>query len=182
MRIHRHRHRKPKFEIPQFKINEKITAEEVRVVFDGKADVLKIADALQMARDEGMDLIEVSPKAQPPVCKLMDYGSFKYQKEKEAKKQRAAQKEVEIKGIRLSMRIGDDDMAVRRKQAAKFLDKGQKVRIEMILRGREKAHRQRASETIHQFIELLRDDYDIRVESPLKNMGNRIHTLISKTS
>ena len=180
MRIHRHRNRAKKFEIPQFNINQKIKAPEVRVVHNDSAEVMSTKDAINLAKEEGLDLIEVSPKANPPVCKIMDYGSFKYQKEKEAKKQRAAQKEVEIKGVRLSVRIGDNDLEVRRKQAAKFLEKGQKVRIEMILRGREKAYRDRAQEITDQFIELLKQDYDIRVEAPMKNAGNRIHTLIAR--
>ncbi len=182
MRIHRHRHRKPKFDIPKFKANEKITAEEVRVVFDGGADVMPIEKAIDLAREQGLDLIEVSPKANPPVCKIMDYGSFKYQKEKEAKKQRAASKEVEVKGIRLSMRIGTNDLAVRRKQALKFLEKGNKVRIEMMLRGREKAFRDRARKTINEFIASLNETCPVRVESPIKSAGNRMHAIIARTS
>jgi translation initiation factor IF-3 len=182
MRIHRHRNRAKKFEIPKFNVNEKIKAPEVRVVHNDSAEVMSTGKALELAREEGLDLIEVSPKANPPVCKIMDFGSFKYQKEKEAKKQRAAQKEVEIKGVRLSLRIGSNDLEVRRKQASKFLSKGSKVRIEMILRGREKAYRQQAQEVMDTFIDLLKEEYDIRVESPLKNAGNRIHMLIAKNS
>jgi translation initiation factor IF-3 len=182
MRIHRHRQRKPKFSIPKFKVNEKITAPELRVVHDGKSDVLSREAALKLAQEAGLDLIEVSPKAEPPVCKIMDFGSFKYQKEKEAKQQRAASKEVEIKGIRLSFRIGENDLAVRRKQALKFLEKGHKVRIEMILRGREKAHRGRAGEIIYSFADSLKETYEVRVEADLKNVGNRIQTIIARTS
>lgn len=183
MRIHRHRQRKPKFSIPQFKRNDRITAPEVRVVFnDGTVEVLPIAKALERAEDEGLDLIEVSPKANPPVCKLMDFGTFKYQKEKEAKKQRAASKEVEVKGIRLSFKIGTNDLDVRRKQASKFLDKGHKIRIEMILRGREKAHFDRAKEVIDTFIESLKQDHDVKVESPVKKVNGRLHTIVAKNS
>ncbi len=182
MRIHRHRNRTAKFDIPQYNVNERIKAPEVRVVYNDQVRVLSIQDAIAFAREEGLDLIEVSPKANPPVCKLMDFGSFKYQKEKEVKRQRAAQKEVEIKGVRLSVRIGENDLDVRRKQASKFLEKGQKVRIEIILRGREKAYRQRAEEITDQFIEMLKQDFDIRVESPMKNAGNKLHTLISRNT
>ena len=182
MRIHRHRHRKPKFDIPKFKVNDKITAPEVRVVLEGENKVMPTSEAIELAEEQGLDLIEVSPKANPPVCKIMDYGSFKYQKEKEAKKQRAAAKEVEIKGIRLSMKIGQNDFDVRLKQARKFLDKGQKLRLELILRGREKAHRNRASDVFVRFTEELKKDYDIRVESPTKSLGNRMQTIISRIS
>lgn len=182
MRIHRHRNRKPKFDIPQFRVNKKITSPEVRVVLDGENRVLKTEEAIALAEEQGLDLIEVSPKANPPVCKIMDFGSFKYQKEKEAKKQRATAKEIEIKGIRLSMRIGQNDFDVRLKQAKKFLEKGQKLRLELILRGREKAHRARATEVFTQFTEALKLDYDIRVESPTKSLGNRMQTIISRVS
>lgn len=143
---------------------------------------MKTAEALKLAQERGLDLIEVSPKADPPVCKLLDFGTFKYQKEKEAKKQRAASKEVEIKGIRLSFRIGDNDLQVRLKQAKKFLEKGQKLRIELILRGREKAHKGRAEDVINNFIDLLKEDYDIRVESPVKRMGGRMNTIVARNS
>lgn len=183
MRIHRHRHYKPKFQIPQYKRNEKITAPEVRVVLpEGGAEVLKTADAIKLAQEHGLDLIEVSPKAEPPVCKIMDYGNFKYQKEKEAKKQRAASKEVEVKGIRLSFKIGANDLEVRRNQAKKFLDKGHKIRIEMMLRGREKAHGGRAKEIINDFIDSLKEDYDLRVETPVKHMHGKLHTIIARNS
>ncbi len=184
MRIHRHRNRKPKFDIPVFKTNERITAPQVRVLdADGTMrGVLPIKEAIQLAKDQGLDLIEVSPKADPPVCKILDHGSFKYQKVKEAKKQRAKSKEVDIKGIRLSLRIGKNDLDVRRKQASKFLEKGNKIRVEMILRGREKAHRDRAKEVMDGFVTMLGEDYDVRVEQPLKQAGGRIHMIIARTA
>lgn len=180
MRIHRHRHKNRKPLVPKFKSNEEIQAEEVRLIHGDSAEVLPTAKALEIAREEGLDLIEISPKANPPVCKIMDYGSFKYQKEKEAKKQRAAQKEVETKGIRLTFRIGDNDKEVRRKQAAKFLEKGHKVRIEMVLRGREKAHKPLAAEKVEEFVESLRADFNIRVDAPLKSGGRGMQMIIAK--
>lgn len=183
MRIHRHRQRKPQFDVPKFKKNREIKADEVRVI-DHNGDmrgVISLDEALSIAREAGLDLIEVSPKAEPPVCKIMDYGNFKYQKEKEAKKQRAQSKEVETKGIRLSMRIGKSDLEVREKQAKKFLEKGHKIRIEMILRGREKAHFDRAKEIVNDFIKSLESDYELRVEAPIKRAGNRLHTIIART-
>lgn len=183
MRIHRHRQRKPKFEIPKFKLNQGIDSPEIRVI-DQKGEmlgVIKTSDALSRAREAGLDLIEVSPKANPPVCKIMDFSTFKYQKEKEAKKQRAQSKEVETKGIRLSMRIGENDLNVRLTQAKKFLEKGNKVRIEMMMRGREKEHFDRAREIMNGFIESLKLDYEIKVESPMKRAGNSVHTIVTRT-
>lgn len=183
MRIHRHRNRKAKFDIPEFKVNEEITAPEVRLISDeGANEVLSTKDAIRKAHDLGLDLIEVSPKAEPPVCKMMDYGSFKYQKVKEAKKQRAAQKEVETKGVRLTLRIGPGDLDTRLRQALSFLEDGNKIRIEMILRGREKAYRERAQEIIKAFIERIKETQQVRVESDVKDAGNKMQTIVARAS
>lgn len=182
MRIHRHRHKNKKSLVPNYKTNEKIEAPEVRLVTDDGAEVMATYKALEIAEEAGLDLIEISPKANPPVCKIMDYGSFKYQKEKEIKKQRAAQKEVDTKGIRLTLRIGSGDMEVRRKQACKFLDKGNKVKIELVLRGREKAYRDRAKTIVEDFIKLLEEDYQLRIESPIKQAGNGMSATIARVN
>lgn len=180
MRIHRHKQRRSQLQIPSFNRNENIEAKEIRLVTESGAEVMPTSKALEIAREEGLDLIEVSPKANPPVCKIMDYGSFKYQKEKEAKKQRAAAKEVEVKGVRLSMRIGENDLNIRLSQALKFLNKGQKVRIEMMLRGREKAFRDRGREVMDDFVNRINTEIEIRVESPVKHSGNNMHMIVTK--
>jgi len=182
MRIHRHRRRKPKYDIPKFKANEKIPTDTVRLIHEDFNEVLPLQKAIEKAREFGMDLIEVSPKADPPVCKIMDYGTFKYQKVKEAKKQRAQSKEVEVKGIRLKYRISVGDLEVRRNQALKFLEKGHKVKIEMQLRGREKEHKQRAKDIINDFIDSLRETYEIRVDSEPEDQGNKFNAIIGRKS
>lgn len=180
MRIHRHRRGQPKYNLPQFNINEQIKAPEVRLIHEGIADVMPTHEALAKAREVGLDLIEISPTANPPVCKIMDHSNYKYQKEKEAKKQRAQSKEVEVKGIRLSFRIGESDLQVRAKQAKNFFEKGHKLRIEMQLRGREREHKQRAQEIIENFIDRLRDEYQVRIESPVAYQGNRFQAIIAR--
>lgn len=180
MRIHRHRRGQPKYKLPQYKTNDQIKAPEVRLIHEDFSGVLPTHEALSRAREAGLDLIEISPKANPPVCKIMDHSNFKYQKEKEAKKQRAQSKEVELKGVRLSFRIGSSDLEVRRKQAKKFFEKGHKVKIEMQLRGREREHKQRAHDIINNFIDLLREDFEIRVESPIAYQGNRFQAVIAR--
>jgi translation initiation factor IF-3 len=182
MRIHRHRHKVRKSLAPDYRTNEEIDAPEVRLITEEGAEVVSIDKALKMASEADLDLIEISPKAVPPVCKIMDYGSFKYQKEKELKKQRAAQKEVDTKGIRLTLRIGAGDIDVRRKQALKFLEKGNKLRIELVLRGREKAYRDRATEIIQDFIKLLEQDYQIRMESSIKPAANGLQTTVARVN
>ncbi len=183
MRIHRHRRfQKPKFAAQEYKANQGIVAPEVRVM-DAEGlplGVLTIAEALKIAGEREQDLIEVSPKATPPVCRLGDYGQFKYQKEKEARKQKAQSKEVETKGIRLTVRIGQGDLDIRVEQAKKFFEQGDKIKAEMILRGRERAHTDMASAVFAKFLEKLGQFYPVRIESPLKSVEGRMHVIIAR--
>ena len=182
MRIHRHRNQKPKLSIPVFRANEAITSLDVRVI-DEKGEALGViptSQAIQIAVERGLDLVEVSPKAEPPVCKILDYGHFKYQKEKEIRKQKAQSKEVDIKGIRLSLRIGEHDLEVRHQQAKKFLERGDKVKLELVMRGREKAHRDVANAVLNKMMALLRADYPIRVEQATAYQMGRLTTIIAR--
>ena len=136
MRIsHRRKKEEPK---KIYFFNEGIAAPQVLVLDKAGANlgVMPTAKALSLAREEGMDLVEINPKSTPPVAKIIDFGQFRYQQEKEARISKAHQHVVEIKGVRLSLRIGDHDAEIRRNQALKFLDEGNKVKIEVILRGR----------------------------------------------
>ncbi len=134
-------------------------------------------DALRLAQERHLDLVEVAPTANPPVCKIMDYGAFKYRQEKTERKQRLKQKKVEIKGIRISLKIGQHDLEHRMEQAKKFLELGDKVRVEMILRGREWQHQDLARQKITEFIAALGET---KVEQPLNRLGNRYIVLIGK--
>lgn len=135
-------------------------------------------EAQYRANQAGLDLVEVSPLSQPPVCKIMDYGSYQYQQEKKERKQRAKQKRIEVKGIRLSLKIGPHDLELRKNQAVKFLGKGDKVKVEMILRGRERAFVSRANEIMGQFAESLTEI--AVVEQPLTRQGSRLSMLLGK--
>lgn len=182
MRIHRHRQQKPKLNIPKYRVNEQIEAPQVRVI-DDEGNALGILDtekAVEIAQTKELDLVEVSPKAEPPVCKILDFGQFRYQKEKEVKKQKAQSKEVDIKGIRLTFKIGAHDFDVRVKQASKFLEKGDKVKVELPLRGREKAHRDVATEVAERFITTVGAIHQLRIEQPLKYQGGRLTAILAK--
>lgn len=133
-------------------------------------------NALDQARQNGLDLVEVSPLANPPVCKLIDFGKFKYQQEKAEQKSKHKQKKVELKGLRLTLKMGEHDLEVRIKQASKFLAKGDKVRIEMRLRGREMAHQDLAREKIKKFIESLGE---VALEQPLQKQGRLFSVIIN---
>ncbi|MCH8087147.1 MAG: translation initiation factor IF-3 [Chloroflexi bacterium] len=141
MRISRRRF-KPKTPRVVYIINEKITAPELRVVVDEgeHMGVVSTEVALARAKELELDLVVIQPKAEPPVAKIIDFGRYKYDKEKEAKLQKSKQKTVEVKGVRLSIRIGQHDIDVRKEQAKKHLDNGNKVKVEIILRGRERRH------------------------------------------
>ncbi len=131
-------------------------------------------DALQLAQERGFDLVEVAPQANPPVCKLLDYGAYQYRLEKQQRKQRAKLKQIEVKGIRLSLNIGRHDRDVRLNQAKKFLGEGDKVKIEMILRGRENAHQDLAREIMMKFVA----DLGANVEQPIARQGKKFFCLI----
>lgn len=183
MRIHRHRKRGPQNDNEiNYRTNEDISAKKVRVIDNegNMLDVMPTKKALEVARERGFDLVEVSPKAKPPVCKLLDYGQFKYRKQKELRKQKAQSKEVEIKGVRLSLNIGEHDLKVRLSQAEKFLKEGNKAKIELVLRGREKAHKDRAREVIQSFIDRLRDNFDIRVEQDIEYQSGRMTAIVGR--
>lgn len=153
-----YRRPKPKPKIEMFKINQHISAPEVRVIND-EGELLGIMStlkALQLAQEQDMDLVEVFPKAVPPVAKVTDYGRMKYQKEKQMQKQQAKQKKVEIKAVRLSLRISEHDRAFRYRQALKFLQNGNKLKVELILKGREKQLRTKAREIIMEFVNELK--------------------------
>lgn len=184
MRIHRHRQNRPRLNITKYKANERIKAEVVRVIDEeGKMlGEMPTSKALEIAREKELDLVEVSPVAVPPVCKILDYGQFKYQKEKEAKKQKTQQKEVDMKVVRLSIRIGAHDRDVRLKQGIKFLERGDKVKVELPLRGREKAHKDLAEEIINTFITDTQAGIAIKIEQPSKFIGGRFSAIFVKAS
>ncbi|MFA6304439.1 MAG: translation initiation factor IF-3 [Patescibacteria group bacterium] len=166
-----------------YRINLRIRVPEVRVIDETgqQIGVMKTSQALVLAEEKGLDLVEVFPKSVPPVCKLLDYGQYQYQLARKVQDQKAKVKKVETKGIRISYKIGQHDLDFRKDQALKFLSKGDKVKIEMILKGREKKFNADAFEKMNDFIKLLAQDAKFTVEQPLKRQGGQIFTLITPT-
>lgn len=124
------------------RINSDITVSEVRLV-DAEGEmrgVVNISDALKLAEESGLDLVELSPNAEPPVCKILDYGKHKYEQQKKANEARKKQKTVEVKEVKLSPRIEKNDYDVKMRNAVRFLENGDKVKVTMRFRGREMAH------------------------------------------
>ncbi len=124
------------------RVNEEIRAREVLVIdSDGKKlGVMSSFKALNIAREKGLDLVEVAPNAKPPVCRIMDYGKYKYQQQKKAQEAKRKQKQVEVKTVKVRPRTDEHDLNVRIKQARQFLEKGNKVKVVVMFRGREQAH------------------------------------------
>lgn len=186
MRIH-HRRRggyQKKEELVQYNVNEQILAPEVRVIDENSEmiGVLATAQAIATAQERGYDLVEVSPKAVPPVCRFIDYGQFKYQKEKELKAQKAHAKKVDIKGIRLSVKMGENDFNTRLAKAKEFLADGDKLKIELMLRGREKEHGNIGKERIQDFLDLIQQEYELSIEQPITRNGGNVSTIVGRKS
>ena len=160
-----------------FRVNYQIKASFVFLINETGENIGKIPifKALEQAKALEMDLVEVNPKAEFPIVKIMDYGQFKYNKEKKAHKQKVQQKKVETKGIRLSSRISSHDFGFRINQAIKFLDKGHKLKIELILKGRERQHPQKAVDTINNFITEIEKNEKLKLirEQDLTKQGGR---------
>ncbi|KKU91536.1 MAG: Translation initiation factor IF-3 [Candidatus Jorgensenbacteria bacterium GW2011_GWA1_48_11] len=121
--------------------------------------VLKREDALNLAKAEGVDLIEIVPTARPPVAKIISFDKFRYYQEKEEKKQRTTQKAKELKHVRISPRAAENDLKIKATLADEFLEKGHKVEINLYLRGREKGNRDWNAEKLKQFLGMIKTPY-----------------------
>lgn len=138
--------------------------------------VVTLDEALKKAEEAGLDLVEVSPLADVPVCKLMDYGQYQYSQKKKEQKQKKAQKKVEVKGVRLSIRTSDHDLETKANQAKKFLEQKKMIKVQLILKGREQSHTDLANEKLLQFAELLKE-YGKR-EGDLNRQGYQITMML----
>ena len=140
-------------------INGQIRDKEVRVIAENgdQLGVMPVKEAMKLAQEAELDLVKIAPKAQPPVCKIIDYGKYRYElarKEKEAKKK---QKTVEVKEVRISPNIDTNDLNTKVNNAKKFIAKGNKVKVTLRFRGREMAHMQQSKHILDDFAEMLAD-------------------------
>jgi translation initiation factor IF-3 len=152
------------------RVNEQIRVPEVRLIDEkgGQVGVVPTADALQIARERGTDLVEVAPNADPPVCRLMDYGKFLYERSKREREARRAQKQVEVKEIRLRPKTGEHDIAFKVRDARRFLTKGAKVKVRIHFRGREITHPEVAKELLDRIAKELSDVGEIEQEGRME--------------
>ncbi len=182
MRISRKKIKYKPSQQKKYRANDRIKSPQIRLIDENGQNIgiVDTEEAREMAQDRGLDLVEVSPLANPPVVKIVDYSKLKYQEEKERRKEKAKQKKVEIKGIRLSLRISDHDKEVRIKQAERFLKQDDKVKLELALKGRERQHKDLASEIVNKFIKSLNELVEITVEQPLNIQGGKLSIVIAK--
>ena len=161
-------------------INGQIKDKEVRVIGQNgeQIGVMSPKEAMKLAQEAELDLVKIAPKAQPPVCKIVDYGKYRYElarKEKDAKKK---QKTVEIKEVRLSPNIETNDLNTKVNNAKKFITKGNKVKVTLRFRGREMAHMQQSKHILDDFAEMLADVAS--VEKPAKLEGRSISMVLTE--
>ena len=145
--------------ISELFINEQIRDKEVRVIGENgeQLGVMPSREALRLAEEAGLDLVKIAPTAKPPVCKIVDYGKFRYEQAMKEKEARKKQKIIEIKEIRLSPNIDTNDLNTKMNAARKFISKGDKVKITLRFRGREMAHMANSKHILDDFAEALSD-------------------------
>lgn len=163
----------------QPRINDQIRSPSVRLIDDAgePLGVVLIERAKEMAREQELDLVEVAPNANPPVCKIMDYGKYMYRQQKMERKHKAQQKQTEVKGIRISLRIGTNDLEVKAKQAKKFLADRNLVKVVLMFRGREAAHLNLGRDKLDQLYNMLKDV--AKIEEPAKRQGNQLIMMLA---
>lgn len=161
------------------RVNHQISAREVRVINDEgeQIGVMPLGQALTLAQEHGLDLVEVSPNAQPPVVKLIDFAKYRYQQKKLEQQQKKNAKKTEVKTIWISVRISEHDMQIKAKKVAEFLSDGDLVKIELRMRGREQAFGDLASKQLQTFLGFISTPY--RTEIPIKRMGGTFSVTVA---
>jgi translation initiation factor IF-3 len=147
----------------QNRINNQIIAKELRVIDEagGNLGVMSREDALAIAQKKSLDLIEIAPLAKPPVARIMSFDKFRYYQGKEERKQKQAQKQKELKQVRITPRAAANDLQIRAKQADEFLKEGHKIEVGIFLRGREKANKEWALRKLEEFLNMISVPHEV---------------------
>lgn len=164
----------------KLRINEAIRVKEVRLIdHEGnQAGVVAIEDALRMAREKELDLVEVSPNVEPPVCKLIDYGKFMFETEKKNRESKKNQKIIKLKEIRMQPKIDDHDLEFKTKHVRTFLEEGDKVKVTIRFRGRELAHTEFGKAVLDDVLKLLGEDAYV-LDKPAMMEGRFMSMILS---
>lgn len=176
MTNYRRRKAKPKEIKKRYSVNDNIGAEQVRLISEEgeMIGIMTIDEANAKAEEDGLDLIEINPKAEPPIVKLMSYSKFKYIQDKAEKSK--VKVGAELKTLRVSVRISVHDLAVQARKADEFLKKNHKVKLQVQMKGREKAHPEVAKQTMETFLSLIEGTYTLETET--KMMGDSCYAML----
>lgn len=159
------------------RINEEIRVREVRVI-DAAGEqrgIMQTLEAIRIAKEDGLDLVEVAPQANPPVCKMLNYGKYKFETEKKVRDSKKKQKLLKMKEVRMQPKIADGDLVTKAKHIKEFLDEGSKVKVTVRFRGRELAHTEIGLEVLNDVLKKLEGEY-VQDKAPL--MEGRFMSMI----
>jgi translation initiation factor IF-3 len=162
------------------RVNERIRVREIRVIDDAgvQLGIMPPPQALAIARQKGLDLVEISATATPPVCRIMDFGKYHYQEQKRAREARRHQKVIEVKEIKFRPKVDEHDYQFKKKHVARFLEDGDKVKATIFFRGREMAHPDIGRRILER---LVQDLADVAVAETMPRMeGNQMHTILTR--
>ncbi|MFP4526969.1 MAG: translation initiation factor IF-3 [Candidatus Kapaibacterium sp.] len=164
---------------PRNRVNEAIRAKEVRVVEEDGAQlgIFTVQEAIRLAEDRSKDLVEIAPKAKPPVCKIIDYGKFAYEQQKKEKHQRKQQQQQQMKEIRFKWRTATHDFNFKTRHAREFIKDGNKVKATVMFRGREITHQEIGKELLLRFVDAMSDI--AKVDSPMKFEGRNLSVVMA---
>ena len=166
--------------ISELILNEQIRDKEVRLIGENgeQLGIMSAKDALKLAKDAELDLVKIAPNAQPPVCKIIDYGKYRYEQARREKEAKKKQKVIEIKEVRLSPNIDENDLNTKINAARKFIQKGDRVKVTLRFRGREMSHMAQSKHILDEFAEKLADV--AVVEKPAKVEGRSLTLILSE--
>ena len=161
------------------RINENIRVREVRLIDDegNQLGIVPTAEALKLAKEKDLDLVEVSPNANPPVCKILDYGKYRFEQEKKLRDSKKNQKVLKLKEIRMQPKIGSGDLDTKAKHIQEFLNEGDKVKVTIRFRGRELAHTELGYDVLNEVLKRLTSAYNI--DKPAAMDGRNMSMTIS---
>jgi translation initiation factor IF-3 len=168
--------------LDEIKVNEHIRAREVRLISaEGEQlGILQIAEALRAARDAGLDLVEVAPNSDPPVCRIMDYGKFKYQTSKKVQEGRKKSRALQVKEIKLRPNTEEHDLGFKLRSVKKFLDKKNRVKVSVFFRGREMAYMEAGRELLKRVAEEVMDKGTVEEEPKLEARNRMTMVIVPK--
>ncbi len=155
---------------PQKRVNHRIRVPEIRVI-DANGDMLGVMqtqDALRRAREQGLDLVEINPKANPPVCKILDFGKFKYDEKKQKRETKRKQSTVEVKEVKLRPKTDDHDLEFKARAARRFIESGDKVKFTVRFRGREITHPEKARDQLNWIVDQCNDIANVEVRPSME--------------